>query len=114
MNASESLLRREVVESRLVLEQAVGVTVTSFAYPYGARPTSAARRLVGETYTAACATTLDTVRIGSDPHALPRVDAHYVKKPSLLGAALAGSLGPYLRARRVAAGARRRVLKDYA
>ena len=111
---SEPLLRREIVDSRLVLEQAIGVAVHSFAYPYGAGPSPAARRAVAATYRAACTTALAIVTRGADAHALPRVDAHYLRSPQLLRRAISGSLGSYLRARALGAGARRRLVKDYA
>jgi len=111
---SEPQLYREVADSRLVLEQAVGVPVTSFAYPYGAGPTPVARSLVEKTYRAACTTTLGPVTGGADVHALPRVDVHYLRSPQLLRRALSGSLGPYLRARGLGARARRVLAKDYA
>lgn len=107
-------LRRELVEAKHRLEAAAGTPVTAFAYPYGAKPTTGARRLVEETYDAACSTELGTIRTGADVYALPRVDAHYVRRPRLLRAALSGSLGPYLSARRLGAGARRAVRHDYA
>ena len=108
------LLRREIVESRAVLENALGVAVRSFAYPYGAGPSAAARRLVEETYDAACTTRISTVRPGVDVYGLPRIDAHYVSSPGRLEKALAGSLGPYLLVRGVGARARRAVRADYA
>lgn len=108
-----ALLRRELTESRRVLEDASAAPVTSYAYPYGAEPVSAARRLVEETYRAACTTRVARVTGACDPYALPRVDAHYLRRPELLSRALTGSLNGYLSLRRVAAGARRAVRKDY-
>jgi peptidoglycan/xylan/chitin deacetylase (PgdA/CDA1 family) len=110
---SDSVLRREVAESRLVLEQAVGVTVTSFAYPYGAGPAAAARRLVARTYASACSTALGAVTSETDPHALPRVDAHYLRRPETARRAVAGRLPAYLRARGLGARVRRVLRKDY-
>jgi peptidoglycan/xylan/chitin deacetylase (PgdA/CDA1 family) len=109
-----SVLDREIVASRADLERIAGAPVTSFAYPYGADPSTAAAALVAATYEAACTTAVGVVGPGCDPHALPRVDAHYVRRPRLLRAALAGSLGPYLRARRLGASARRTLRRDYA
>jgi peptidoglycan/xylan/chitin deacetylase (PgdA/CDA1 family) len=114
VDGSDAQLRREIVESRHVLEQAVGVSVGSFAYPYGAAPSPAARELVQETYASACTTSLGRVTGTADIHALPRVDAHYVRRPALLRRALDGSLDSYLRARALGAGARRRLVRDYA
>ena len=106
-------LRREIVESRAVLEGAVGTAVRSFAYPYGAGPAPAARRLVAETYDAACTTEMRRVQPGDDPLELPRIDAHYIRRPQLLRSLLAGSLGVYIGARGLGARARRALRKDY-
>ncbi len=113
-SGDSDFLRRELVAAKDVLEDMTGVAVTSFAYPYGAAPTAPALRLVEATYEAACSTVLGTVGPGADVHALPRVDAHYVRRPRLLRAALAGNLGPYLRARRLGVRARRAIRHDYA
>lgn len=110
--AGEDVLRRELVASRQALEDAVGVEVTSFAYPYGVR-SRAARDLARTVYRAAVGTELALVRRGADPLDLPRVDAYYVRTTDLLGDALAGTLGLELRARRLARRARRLVRKDY-
>lgn len=104
---------REVVESRARLEQAARVRVSSFAWPYGVRPGALASTLLAETYTACCGGGLQVVRAGTDPQALPRVDAHYVRDPDRLSRVLAGSASLYLAARRLAARARRRVRSDY-
>jgi len=111
--APERILRREVVDSRRSLEDAVGTRVTSYAYPYGALPERAGANLVGEAYDAACTTALGRVGTGSDRHALPRVDAHYVRNPDVLRRVLSGGLGSYLRARSLAVRMRRTLVKDY-
>lgn len=108
------VLDREVVAPRAVLEGIAGTAVTSFAYPYGTEPTAAAAALVAATYEAACTTAIGAIGPGCDPYALPRVDAHYVRRPRLLRAALGGTLGPYLLARRLGASARRTLRRDYA
>lgn len=106
-------IRREVCDAKAVLEQAVGRQVRSFAYPYGATPTPEAHASVSRTYLTACTTRIGRVHNGSNPHALPRLDAHYVRSPRLLRAALEGRANAYLALRRLAAGARRRVRRDY-
>jgi peptidoglycan/xylan/chitin deacetylase (PgdA/CDA1 family) len=106
-------IRREVPEARTALEDAVGVPVASFAYPYGARPTPAARHAVAETYRTACTTRIGRVEEGADPLALQRVDVHYLRSPELLRRAIGGGASAYLAFRRVAADARRTVKQDY-
>jgi hypothetical protein len=105
---------REVVDSKATIEAAVGACVTSFAYPYGAPPSAAVRREVESTYSAACTARIARARPGEDPFGVPRVDAHYLRRPSLLRAALRGDADGYLLARRLAARARRTIQKDHA
>jgi peptidoglycan/xylan/chitin deacetylase (PgdA/CDA1 family) len=106
-------LQRELVESREVLEQLTGREVASYAYPYGAPPHRAARQLVEQTYDSACTTRIAAVGQRPDVHALPRVDAHYLRRPELLRRALGGSLGSYLAARSLGSRARRALRRDY-
>lgn len=112
--AMDVSLERELRSSKELLQDALQSRVSSFAYPYGSIPEGAGARMVRELYDCACTTVLDTARAGSDPHALPRVDAHYLRRPALLRRALEGSLGSYLQLRRIGARVRRLVLKDYA
>jgi peptidoglycan/xylan/chitin deacetylase (PgdA/CDA1 family) len=111
--APAAAARWEVVESRAMLEELLQRPVTSFAYPYGAVPGGEIRALLRQTYEAACTTELGTVRAGTDPFRIPRVDVHYVRRPDRLRRALEGSLGGYLRLRRAGARSRRLVRKDY-
>lgn len=106
--ATDDVARREIVESKDRLEQALGVPVTSFAYPYGL---VGAEALVRETYAAACTTELTHASSASDPMAIPRVDAHYLRSIPRFRAALAGRTG-YLRVRRLGARARRLLRED--
>jgi peptidoglycan/xylan/chitin deacetylase (PgdA/CDA1 family) len=108
----EAALRREILDSREMLEQAVGAPVGWFAYPYGMAP-KAARALVERTYPGACAGGNRAVRDGASRFMLPRVDAHYLRRPALLGRALEdGDL--YLLMRRLGARLRRTVRRDFA
>jgi peptidoglycan/xylan/chitin deacetylase (PgdA/CDA1 family) len=104
----------ELAESRLLIQDAVGVPVRSFAFPYGVVPAGATPELMRAGYDAACTTRLALTDADSDPFALPRVDAHYLRRPALLRAALAGRLELYLRARAGGARLRRLARKDYA
>jgi peptidoglycan/xylan/chitin deacetylase (PgdA/CDA1 family) len=95
--------RRETADARAVLEDAVGRSVTSFAWPYGAKPNTVAARLIAENYEAACAVGPGFVADGSDVLGLPRVDAHYLRRPAVLRRVAAGKWEPYVRARAVGA-----------
>jgi peptidoglycan/xylan/chitin deacetylase (PgdA/CDA1 family) len=105
-------LELEIVVARSVLERVVGAEVRSFAYPYGAPPSTKARALVAETYSAACSTRPSRVTADSDALDLPRVDAHYLRDPRLFARALGGALGGYLAVRRVATSFRGRFLSS--
>jgi peptidoglycan/xylan/chitin deacetylase (PgdA/CDA1 family) len=107
-------LRAELVESKRILEQAASTEVASFAFPYGAEAPGIAAALEGAGYEAACSARLALVGPAADAYALPRVDAHYVRRPALLREALAGRAGFYLGARGVGSRLRRLVRHDYA
>jgi peptidoglycan/xylan/chitin deacetylase (PgdA/CDA1 family) len=111
--ASDERVQRELVDSKLELERALGVAVRSFAYPYGAMPGHGARALLESTYSAACTGGMRRVGSGADALELPRVDAHYLRRPKVLRGVLEGRLDPYLHLRRVGARARRLVREDY-
>lgn len=110
---AEELLEHELVDARASLERVTGTRVRAYAYPYGAAPTEAARHVVEATYSSAWTTVAAYAVSGLDLHAVPRVDAHYLRRPRMLRAALAGALGPYLHVRRLGAGARRARCPDY-
>jgi peptidoglycan/xylan/chitin deacetylase (PgdA/CDA1 family) len=110
---SGASLSHELVESKRILEEATGSKVESFAFPYGVCPPGASAGLEAAGYAAACTVRLALAVPGSDPLALPRVDAHYVRRPRVLRAILAGRGGSYLRARGVGGRVRRLVRSDY-
>jgi peptidoglycan/xylan/chitin deacetylase (PgdA/CDA1 family) len=81
---------REVVESRAILQDATGAAVDWFAYPYGR---VRGLDVVASTYRGAVAMGNRFADAESPAHALPRVDAHYLRRPALLARALAGRRG---------------------
>ena len=105
----DTLARREIRESQTTLEEAIGTEVRSFAFPYGVSPSPVAGELVAELYDAACAATVRRVTATSNPFALPRVDAHYVRHPRVFRRVAVGGFDSYLRARGLAHGVRRRL-----
>jgi peptidoglycan/xylan/chitin deacetylase (PgdA/CDA1 family) len=111
--ADAAAARRELIDSRAALEQALQVEVSSFALPYGDVPGPPVRALVRDVYRAACTTRLGYASPGTDLWAIPRIDAHYLRRPEMLRRAIDGSAARYLRARGLAARARRVVRKDF-
>lgn len=112
--ARPEVVHRELVEAKDALEQAVGVQVESLAYPYGSLPAGESRALVARTYAVACTTTPRLARAGDDLTALPRVDAHYVRRTEVLRRILGGSGRAYLGARRTGRRLRSLVVSDWA
>jgi peptidoglycan/xylan/chitin deacetylase (PgdA/CDA1 family) len=111
--ASPEVAELEVVEAKSLLERTIGAPVRAFAAPYNAVPSAATQALIARTYDAACGGGLRAVQPGDPPHAVPRVDAQYLRRPDLLRRALEGRLDTYLAARRAGARARRLVRSDY-
>ena len=100
--ADSTTLEREIVEARARLEDATASPVSWFAHPYGVRPPPGGRSLLEATYRGACATGTRFVAADSPAYALPRVDAHYLRRPALLADALRGRRA-YVGLRRAAA-----------
>jgi peptidoglycan/xylan/chitin deacetylase (PgdA/CDA1 family) len=71
----------EICGSKAQLEGRTGCQVDFFAYPYG-RWTPAVRDMVRASYRGACSTGAGAVEPDADPFALPRTDAHYLRRPS--------------------------------
>jgi peptidoglycan/xylan/chitin deacetylase (PgdA/CDA1 family) len=106
-------IREEIVEARALLEDRIGVEVSSFAYPYGAPPSAAAREAVASTYSAVCTTRIGRVGPETSTLELPRIDVHYLRSRTAFAAVLAGRGSGYLMLRRLTAHARRRLVADY-
>lgn len=67
--------RRQMVESKMLLERAAGALVDEFAYPFGTTaelPDNDAANLAGVGYRLACANVRGTVSTATDPFRLPR------------------------------------------
>lgn len=73
---------REVVESKLAIEDRTGCEVTTFAYPFG-RFNASVKRLAASNFDAAVSTNLGRARSDSDVFALKRVDAYYLSNQRL-------------------------------
>jgi peptidoglycan/xylan/chitin deacetylase (PgdA/CDA1 family) len=90
----------EMSASKDRIENALGTPVTTFAYPFG-RYDAQSHRIAQQYFTCACADTLGLLSTGSDPYALERVDAYYLRTNRLF-ALMATTLFPwYVRARNI-------------
>jgi peptidoglycan/xylan/chitin deacetylase (PgdA/CDA1 family) len=95
----------EVTVSRKRLEAELGCPVRWFALPYGAEPAPEAAGAIASAYRGCCALGNRPAAPGDSPLALPRVDAHYLRRPAMLRRALAGRYG-HLTLRRLGAALR--------
>jgi len=93
-------VRAEITGAKCIVDRELSRTTDLFAYPFG-RYNRAVRAGVAERFTAACSVQLGQVTRNSDPYALQRVDAYYLRTARLFGLMLSKAFGPYLAARRI-------------
>jgi peptidoglycan/xylan/chitin deacetylase (PgdA/CDA1 family) len=98
----------EVLVSKAIIEDALGVRVDCFAYPYG-RYDHRSREIVQQHFTCACSDELGLITASSDPYALERVDAYYLRMDWLFGMMLTRLFPWYIRGRRIPRRLRRAV-----
>jgi peptidoglycan/xylan/chitin deacetylase (PgdA/CDA1 family) len=75
-------VQAEVCDSKAIIEDALGAPVACFAYPYG-RYDHRSREIAWQHFACACSDKLGLVAAGSDPYALERVDAYYLRTDRL-------------------------------
>jgi len=91
-------VQTEICDSKAVIENALSIPVDTFAYPFG-RYDERCREVVRENFTLGCSDELGVIRAGSDPYALERVDASYLRKDQLFGLLLTHMFPWYIWAR---------------
>jgi peptidoglycan/xylan/chitin deacetylase (PgdA/CDA1 family) len=96
----------EIADSKAQIQERTGQPVESFAYPYG-RWSRLVRELVSRHYQGACSTAAGVVERNADPFALPRVDAHYIRRPALFRTLFTAPFLAYVATRRLIRRARR-------
>ena len=93
-------LEREIAGSKQIIRDQIGRAPDFFCYPYGVW-TPAVRESVRQHYRGACSTGAGIVEPRSDPFALPRVDAHYVRDAAWFERLFTGFFRTYLATRRL-------------
>lgn len=107
---SPSEVEYEMTASRAEIEDHLGLSAKSFAYPYGG-VNHVSRQLAAREFRAACTTELR--RTNGDPlNMLARIDMYYLKSPQKFARLLDGQLDQYLTIRRWGRLARRVVSAD--
>ena len=86
--------------SKAIIEDALGAPVACFAYPYG-RFDDRSREIAQENFACACSDRLGLVAVNSDPYALERVDAYYIRSELLFGLLLKRTFPWYIWVRSV-------------
>jgi peptidoglycan/xylan/chitin deacetylase (PgdA/CDA1 family) len=99
----------EISGSKAIIEDMLGAAVRSFAYPYG-HYDQRSREVARHHFACACSSPLALVTARSDPYALERVDAYYLRPGDLFGIMLTYWFPWYVRARSIARGVKRAVL----
>lgn len=99
--ASPERVRSELMDSKAIIEDALGSEVAAFAYPYG-RHDERIRSIVAEHFACACSDRIGLLAAFSDVYAMERVDAYCLRKSWGFGVMLTPPLFPwYLRSYRV-------------
>jgi len=96
---SQGELDAEVSGSLEDFQRELGVSPTSFCYPYG-DATSRERGAVARSYRLAVTTELRPVSSDDDPYNLPRIDAYYLRGPGRLETFGTPAFERYLKVRR--------------
>jgi peptidoglycan/xylan/chitin deacetylase (PgdA/CDA1 family) len=102
-------VRAEIGTSKAIMEDMLGATVRSFAYPFG-RYNRCSRDIVREHFECACSDVLALVTPRSDPLALERVDAYYLRPDGLFRVMSTGFFPWYVLCRRITRGIKRKLL----
>lgn len=96
----------EIVGAKTILEERLGVSVRSFAYPRG-KYDQQAREIATRYYSCACSDRLGLVTCASDRHALERVEMYYFSRGAFFNLLTTPLFPTYLRLRAVPRKARR-------
>jgi peptidoglycan/xylan/chitin deacetylase (PgdA/CDA1 family) len=75
---SDDRVKAEICDSKKVIEDTLGQTVSCFAYPFG-RFDSRSREIARQNFDCACSDRLGISTAQSDIYALERVDAYYLR-----------------------------------
>jgi peptidoglycan/xylan/chitin deacetylase (PgdA/CDA1 family) len=98
----------EICDSKTIIEDALGVPVNCFAYPYGLYD-HRSREIVHRHFACACSDKLGFVNTGSDFYALERIEAYYLRTDRLFDVMLTRFFPWYIWARSIPRGIRRTI-----
>jgi len=90
-------IEMEISHSKAIIEDALGDSVSSFAYPYGCY-NKQCKEIAMENFACACSTKLGLVTAGSDLYALERIDTYTFRSDRLFDLMLTTLFPWYIRA----------------
>lgn len=93
-------IEAEVRDAKAIIEDALGIPITCFAYPYG-RYDYRSREIVRRHFASACSDRLGLATASSDLYALERVDAYYFRTEQLFALIVSHLFPWYIRARSI-------------
>jgi peptidoglycan/xylan/chitin deacetylase (PgdA/CDA1 family) len=99
-HVSAERIEDEIVRSKTIIERRLGQEVASFAYPFG-RYDERSRDIAARHFKCACSDRLGLISEASDPFALERVDAYYLKGNSISQLIGTGLFPWYVKARNI-------------
>jgi peptidoglycan/xylan/chitin deacetylase (PgdA/CDA1 family) len=99
-------IKKEIIVSKDIIENALGTSVSSFAYPYG-RYNEFVREIVRQNFSCACSDKLGLMTTASDLYTLERVDSYYLRTDNLFNLTLTRLFPWYVKVRSVPRYARR-------
>jgi peptidoglycan/xylan/chitin deacetylase (PgdA/CDA1 family) len=79
----DARLRDEIHGSSELIRTELGTAPRAFAYPYGDHDVRTVASVAGS-YRYACTTEMQTLGAHESPHALPRLDAYYLRRPGVI------------------------------
>ncbi len=91
--------KREITESKAIIETKLGKPALTFAYPYG-RYNAEVKHLVEANFAAACSVKLGKAQLRNDFFALERIDCYYLQNPRVFNLLSSKKIDFYLQTRR--------------
>jgi peptidoglycan/xylan/chitin deacetylase (PgdA/CDA1 family) len=107
---SRQQIERELGDSKKRIEDALGIEVSSFAYPFG-RYDDRSREIAAHYFANACSDRLGIAQVRSDRYALERVDAYYLRARQAFDLLPTKFFSGYIRLRNFPRRLRRRLQK---
>ena len=101
--------KREMTESKLVIENQLGIKVTDFAYPYG-NFNFEIKQIAAQYFKTACSTNLGKVASKDDFFSLKRLDSYYLSNQQIFRSLLSTKFDWYISLRQTMREIKKRVL----